>query len=162
MASVVIKEQIKRRNPKVPQSLIYEVLGRRPLWKHYLLTTNEVGLLMPTGKTAIDVALFDRAAITELHGKYFAIPPKVAIEFDIKVDVADYAAGVQDYMWDKTEKLLTFGVERVIWFSSVSRKVLVAGPDKPWLTHNWTEPVPVVDDIVLNLAGVLQEEGIEF
>jgi Uma2 family endonuclease len=204
MGTIVFKEQIKRRNPKVPDSLIYEKLGRRTLYyrgykdvlagrktteeimgcsdiqgavvaallgylythinrKAYLLTTNEVGLLMPNlGRTANDIAIFDRKTVTELHGKYFKIPPKVVIEFDIKVDVEDYAAGDQDYIWDKTDKLLAFGVERVIWITTTSRKVFVANRNEPWITQTWADDVTVLQGCILNLAELLREEGITF
>lgn len=33
---------------------------------------------------------------------------------------------------------------------------------QPWITQDWDASVPVLDDVVLNLAELLHEEGIEF
>jgi len=64
--------------------------------------------------------------------------------------------------YEKTQRLLDFGVERVIWITTQPKKIFLATQTAPWLTQNWDADVPVLDNVVLNLAGLLTEEGIEF
>lgn len=206
MATVVSTETVKRRNPKVPDHLIYEVLGRRTLYykgykdvlkglknpeeimgcsdiqglvvstlhghlygmidrKVYALTTNESGLTIPkVGRLANDIAIFNKESITELRGKYFRVPPKVAIEVDVKADISldEYPAGEQDYIFDKTDKLLAFGVERVIWFTTKSKKTFIATKGEKWVVQTWEDDVTIVDGCGLNLAQLLRDEAILF
>lgn len=206
MATTVFTETVKRRSPKVPDHLIYEVMGRRTLYykgykdvlkglktpeeimgcsdiqalvvstlhghlygmidrKTYALTTNESGLTIPkVGRLANDIAIFTKESITELRGKYFRVPPKVAIEVDVKADISldDYPAGEQDYIFDKTDKLLAFGVERVIWFTTKSKKTFIATKAEKWVVQTWEDDVTILDDCVLNLAQLLRDEDIMF
>ena len=206
MATAVSAETAKRRNPKVPASLIYEVLDGRTLYykgykdvvkglknpeeimgcsdiqalvvstlhghlyglidrKAYALTTNESGLIIPSvGRLANDIALFNKESIAELRGKYFRVPPKVVIEVDVKADISldEYPAGEQDYIFDKTDKLLTFGVERVIWFTTKSKKTFIATKAATWIVQTWEDDVTVVDSCALNLAQLLRDEAILF
>lgn len=206
MATAEFTELVKRRSPKVPDYLIYEVLGRRTLYykgykdilkglkkpeeimgcsdiqalvvstlhghlyglidrKVYALTTNESGLTIPkVGRLANDIAIFNKESITELRGKYFRVPPKVVIEVDVKADISldDYSAGEQDYVFDKTDKLLAFGVERVIWFTTKSKKIFIATKAEKWVVQTWEDEVTVIEGCVLNVAQLLRSEGILF
>ncbi|MBC7571611.1 MAG: Uma2 family endonuclease [Spirosoma sp.] len=206
MATDATIETTRRRHLKVPDSLIYEVLGRRTLYykgykdvvtglktpedimgcsdiqalvvstlhghlyglidrKTYWLTTNESGLTIPeVGRLANDIAIFNRESIPELRGKYFRTPPKVVIEVDVKADISldVYPAGEQDYVFDKTDKLLDFGVERVIWFTTKSKKTFIATKGEKWVVQTWDDDVLIMDGCVLNLTQLLHEEGILF
>ncbi|WP_223834068.1 hypothetical protein [Spirosoma profusum] len=55
--------------------------------------------------------------------------------------------------------MLDFGMERVIWITTQSRKVIVATKGEDWLTLNWDATVPVLDNVTLNVANILIEEG---
>ena len=202
MATAELTETIQGR-PKVPDSLVYEVLGRRMLYykgykdvvaglktpeevmgcsdiqalvvstlhghlyglidrKTYQLTTNESGLTIPkVGRLANDIAIFNRDSITELRGKYFRVPPKIVIEVDVKADISldVYPAGEQDYVFDKTDKLLAFGVERVVWFTTKSKKTFIATKDDKWVVQTWDDDVLIMDGCVLNLAQLLHRRG---
>ncbi len=56
--------------------------------------------------------------------------------------------------------MLDFGTERVIWITTQSRKVLVATQGEDWRTVNWDVTVPVIDNLTLNVANLLTEEGV--
>lgn len=60
----------------------------------------------------------------------------------------------------KTQAMLGFSTERIIWITTKSRKVFVATRGEPWLTLNWDTTVPVIDEISLNVAVILTEEGV--
>lgn len=131
--------------------------------KRYLTVTNEPGLHLAKGNNlSNDIAIFERSALPTLRGTYFNVPPKVVVEVDIKIelDPEEFPAREADYIFEKSTKLLQFGVEKVIWATTHTRKLFVATPTEKWVVQNWDEDVPVLDGCVLNLAGLLEEEGI--
>ncbi len=143
-------------------SLIHGYLFGKVDRKKYFLATNEAGLHVDRGSNfANDVAIYDREGLT-LGDSYFQASPNVVIEVDIRVDLEGFAAQGQGYMYEKTEKLLEFGVEQVIWITTQPRKIFVAGRNAHWITHNWDVPVALLDGIELNLAALVEEEGIQF
>ena len=95
-----------------------------------------------------------------IKGKFFDVAPKVVIEVDIKIDVSEMPAGEMDYIYEKTEAMLNFGTERVIWVTTRSRKIFVASRTETWYVENWDATVPVLDDLTLNVAVLLAEEGV--
>ncbi|MGA0560621.1 Uma2 family endonuclease [Larkinella sp. VNQ87] len=143
-------------------SLIHGFLFTHINRKQYLLVTNESGVHLDKGSNlSNDIALFERAGLV-LNNKYFDVAPKVAIEIDVRIEVGDQPSQEQNYVYEKTERLLAFGVEKVLWITTQPPKLLVATRDAAWTTHNWDVTAPVLDDCVLNLAELLREEGIEW
>ena len=51
-----------------------------------------------------------------------------------------------EYYEQKTSKLLEFGVEKVIWLFTKSKKVWIAEPGKDWMIRDWNQPVDVLPD----------------
>ncbi len=142
-------------------SIIHGFLFTQINRKAYLLATNESGVHLEKGNNlSNDIAIFNRAGLA-LTEKYFDVPPRVAIEIDVNIEPEEFAGGETGYVHEKTQRLLDFGVERVIWVTTQPKKIFVATQTAPWLTQNWDADVPVLDDVVLNLAGLLKEEGIE-
>ncbi|GAB3505243.1 hypothetical protein GCM10027341_36570 [Spirosoma knui] len=141
-------------------SALYLYLGNHTNRKVYWVVTNEPGLhLQLGGNLANDIAFYEKEKVT-IKGKFFDVAPKVVVEVDIKVDLEAFPAMEQDYVHQKTQAMLDFGTERVIWITTQSRKVLVATKGENWITVNWDTPVPVMDDITLNVAAILTEEGV--
>lgn len=131
--------------------------------KNYLLATNESGIhLDKNSNLSNDIAIFDKSLSLKLTEKYFDIPPKIAIEIDVNIEPGEFTGKESGYIYEKTQRLLDFGVERVIWITTQPKKIFVATQTAPWITQNWDADVPVLDNVVLNLAGLLTEEGIEF
>ena len=130
--------------------------------KKYFLATNEAGLHVDhRSNLANDIAIYEKEGLT-LSNTYFQTPPNVAIELDVRIDLEGFVAREQSYIYEKTELLLNFGVERVIWITTQPQKIFVASRTADWTTHNWDISVPVLDGITLNLAELLKEEEIEF
>lgn len=130
--------------------------------KKYFLATNEAGLHVDhRSNLANDIAIYEKEGLT-LSNNYFQTPPNVAIELDVRIDLEGFVAREQSYIYEKTELLLNFGVERVIWITTQPQKIFVASRTADWTTHNWDISVPVMDGITLNLAELVAEEGIEF
>lgn len=144
-------------------SLIHGFLFTHIDRKRYLLATNESGIHLEKGNNlSNDIAIFDKAAGLTLTDKYFTVPPKIAIEVDVRIEPEEFDGKESGYVYEKTERLLAFGVERVIWITTHPKKIFTATQSAPWLIQNWDATVPVLDDITLNLAALLTEEDIVF
>ena len=112
---------------------VYDVLG------------NEIGVQFRKGDwRACDVAIFELKTLEgEDETKYAWVPPKVAIEVDTKANMS-HVDSEFDYYEQKTTKLLDFGVEKVIWLFTKSRKVWIAEPGKDWIIRDWNQAVEVM------------------
>ncbi|NJL59694.1 MAG: Uma2 family endonuclease [Desulfobacteraceae bacterium] len=117
------------------QSLIISRLFRfliGELPEMYEILTNEIGLWFSKNSwRAADIAIYPKEKLKgiPLHNKYLDIPPKVVIEVDTKADLDKFTASA-DYYHKKTDALLMFGVEKIIWIFTDSRKVMIAESGK--------------------------------
>lgn len=139
---------------------LYSVINR----KKYLLATNEIGLhLALHDNLGNDIVIFEKEKLGKLKGKYFDIPPKIVFEVDIKADVSDFPNKADEYIMRKSQKLLDFGVEKVLWIITGTQKVYIIDKNDPtWYVVNWTENIPVLDDCVLNIKQLLADEEITY
>ncbi len=139
---------------------LYSVINR----KKYLLATNEIGLhLALNDNLGNDLILFEKEKLGKLKGKYFDIAPKIVIEVDIKADLSDFPTKADEYIMRKSQKLLDFGVEKVLWVITGTQKVYVIDRNDPtWYVVNWSENIPVVDDCILNIKQLLDDEEIAY
>lgn len=107
MSSSLLKSRLASKlNVKLSNQLVgsgYEAL------------TNELGVQFGKGDwRARNSAIFETAILeTQDLSKYAWIPPKVAIEIDIKADMTRFDTEM-DYYQQKITQLLNFGVEKVI------------------------------------------------
>lgn len=148
------------------QSIIITILVGT-LWNHidrkaYQLATNESGLHIAIGDNlSADIAIFKKASLGKLKGKYFDIAPKIVIEVDIKIDPNSMGSDVV-YIAEKSQELFNFGVERVLWILSSIQKVIILQPNQDWITTDWSNDIPVMDGCVLNVKQLLNEEEISY
>lgn len=122
--------------------------------------TNEVGLQLQKGNwCAADIAIYADARLEQipLHNKYLNLPPNVVIEIDTKAEPAQFLT-MMDYYYTKTDALLDFGVEKIVWIFTDARKVMIAEPHKDWITRNWDQEIPIFENIALNLTALLSEK----
>lgn len=141
-------------------STLHLYLGPLINRKRYWIVTNEPGLHIGFGDNlANDIAFYEKDKVT-VRGKFFNVAPQVAIEVDIKIDTEVSPASGLDYIHQKTQAMFDFGTERVIWITTESRKVIVATKGENWITYDWNQTIPVIDDVMLNVAAVLTEEGV--
>lgn len=129
----------------------------------YFLAINESGLHIDTNNNlANDIAIFDKAEITP-DNKYFNVAPKVVVELDTKIDLSETSWDADsDYVLAKAQKMLDFGVEKLIWISTHNKKILVSTPHQNWYYANFDEDIEIFDDCILNLARLLEEEGFSY
>ena len=130
--------------------------------KKYLALTNELGLHV-SDKTnfAGDVNIFDRAVfpLENINKKYSSVAPKIVCEVDAKIDISNDKD--LDYINIKTQKLLNFGVEKVIWIFTGSQKVMVSKLNQDWLTKDWNQDIELLDGHFFNIGQYLKEEGVK-
>ncbi len=98
--------------------------------------------------------------IEEIDEHYADVPPKIVIEVDIMADPTDMHPDT--YFFKKTQKLLDFGVEKVIWITTYTKKITVATPNAPWQVMDWHDDVEVLNGIVCNVGNYLAGKGSAF
>jgi Uma2 family endonuclease len=116
--------------------------------KQYWLLQGEIGLHVSHGTNpSLDLSIYPKEVLSlkKAPNKYISIPPKVVIEVDTKADVLTFESQEKgNYYLLKTQKLLDFGVEEVVWFFTNINKVTVARPNQPWLTVDWKDEIEVM------------------
>jgi hypothetical protein len=128
----------------------------------YFTLINEAGInLDHKNNLANDLAIYDKNVLkpSMISVKYADVPPKIAIEIDVKADYEDLTE--LGYIYKKTQKLLNFGVEKVIWIITSVGKVTVSTKDKNWETMDWNKDIEIMDGYTFNVAEYLQKHGIE-
>ena len=112
----------------------------------------------------MDLAIFEKEKLSKINDKYFDISPKIVIEVDIKaeIELTDFPAKEMDYIFEKSQKLLDFGVEKVIWVTTHSRKVIIAAPAQTWVIIDWHTDFEIMEGCALNIKQLLDEEGVEY
>jgi Uma2 family endonuclease len=145
--------------------LVYAIglfIGNHINRKKYFIASNEAGLHLGNGDNlANDIAIYEKEN-TILNDKYFINAPKIVVEVDIKIDLNETNwTNEWDYVIEKSNKMLQFGVDKVIWITTKSKKIFVSSKTERWYMIDFNEDIPLLDDCVLNLANLLQEEDIQ-
>lgn len=143
-------------------SYLFRFVYRNIDEKLYFFLGSEIGLhLDKRNNLAGDLAIFERSTLpaSKINLRYADVPPKVVVEVDTNIDYS--VEGAFDYVHLKTQKLLDFGVQRVIWIFTKSRKVMVAVPGQDWLTKDWNQDIELLDGKYFNVGHYLESEGIE-
>ncbi len=129
--------------------------------KKYRIYTNEIGAhISKRNNLSCDISIFDKTVLTSdmVEVKYPTVPSKLVVEVDTKGDVAEL--GFEQYVHRKTQKLLDFGTEKVIWIFTTSRKVMIAEAGKDWITTDWNRNHELWEGNTFNVAEYLEAEGI--
>lgn len=135
--------------------LVYFLMSN--LGKEYVVLTNEIGLQFKgKGWRAADIAIVEKKKLKGIKksNKYLSVPPKVVIEIDTKAELEE----VQDsfgYFHKKTDELLEFGVEKVIWIFTDSKKIMVSEKNKDWQVLNWSREILLINDLSIDLEKLI-------
>jgi Uma2 family endonuclease len=191
----------KKRSKKIPETLVYEVLNGRPLYRkgykevlrknlnpenimgssslqsilvtllssylffkldeNYLVASNEAGLhIQPNENLSNDIAIYWGADVAMLNDRYFSTPPRIVIEVDVKIELEEFTAE-QEYIFEKTARLLSFGVEKVIWILTKTHKIIIADKGNPtWLITDWLQEISVTPDCSFVLNELLKSKKV--
>ncbi|WP_159468973.1 Uma2 family endonuclease [Dyadobacter sp. 3J3] len=129
----------------------------------YIIATNEAGLHLDIrNNLAGDILIFDKDVLTidKINKHYSNVPPKISIEIDLDIELEEFTE--TGYITIKTKKLLEFGAEKVIWFLTESKKVMIATAEGEWRTFDWNRDVKIFDGIICNVGEYLTNEGSQF
>ena len=142
-------------------SLLIHILYKYLPFEDYLIATNEPGLHIATGNNlSNDIAVFNQASLpTPLDDKYFSVPPKIVIEVDVKIELPTNVSETE-YVYDKTQKMLDFGVEKVIWILTKTRKTLIAEPNERWILTDWDDTIDVLPGCSFQLSPLLRSKNV--
>lgn len=134
---------------------IKEMLKGRPYW----VLCSESGLHVSRGNNLTnDIAVFEKAKVRDVFSKKYAdVPPKIVIEVDVKIEAGQFPSP-EDYLFRKSEKMIEFGTERVIWILTESRKIMVMDQSREWVVYEWDEMISVFDHYQFCLNDLLREE----
>ncbi|MFY7912959.1 MAG: Uma2 family endonuclease [Emticicia sp.] len=139
------------------------LLGRKVDEEKYTLLSSETGIhLNKYNNLAGDILIFENSVlpIEAIDEHYAIVPPKVAIEVDINIEAPGLE--IDSYIFNKTQKLLNFGVEKVIWITTKSKKVTVATRNEDWQVKDWNKDIEVFDGIIFNIGEYLRKKGSPF
>ncbi|MCU0352925.1 MAG: Uma2 family endonuclease [Cytophagales bacterium] len=129
--------------------------------KLYWIFSSESGVhINHRNNLSHDVAVYEKKVLSpdKISANYADVPCKIGFEIDIKADLSNPKH--YDYVNGKTQKLLDFGVEKVIWIFTETQKVMIAPKEQDWLVVDWNKDVEVTDGIVFNIEKYLKKEGI--
>ncbi len=109
-----------------------------------------------------DVLVFDKQVLTPdlIDTHYLNIPPLIDIEIDVEIDNTTFSDF--NYIQRKTDNLLKFGTQKVIWILTKTQKIIVAEPNKDWLMIDWQKDVEITNGITFNVPQYLKKEGVLF
>ncbi len=144
----------------ISNSIIKSLYNNLP--ENYFVVASELGLDLSNKTTLIaDIAIYREGQLkVGFHSvKYEETPPNVIIEVDIKIDESEYFQNEEEYFHKKTEQLLQWGVEKVIWVFSSSRRVLIADNLQKWEFNSWDIPFNVIDDVEINIWELMLKNG---
>ncbi len=112
------------------------ILFKKLDMEKFIVLSNELGLHIGAGNNlAGDLLIYHKQQLTadKIKNKYADIPPEVAIEIDTKADLNNII--FQKYLYNKTNKLLDFGIKKVIWIFTYSQQINIAEQGK-FHTHH--------------------------
>jgi hypothetical protein len=133
--------------------VLYDKIDR----KKYKALTNEQGQhLDKKNNLSADIAIYETNKFDVT-----TVPPKIQIEVNIDADTEDFGSP-DNYVFKKTEKLLNFGVEKVIWIMSDTKKVIVATKNANWEIIDWKKKIEIMNNIDFNIGQYLKENGSPF
>lgn len=144
----------------VLQALLIELIKDylKPLFgSTYTILANEIGIQFSAGSWRnADIAVFNKQKLLQagIQDKYASIAPKLVIEIDTKAALQDLPHPEQ-YYHHKTDQLLDFGVEQVLWIFTSTEKFMLAEKGKRWETGNWEEDILLDGSINLNVKQLL-------
>ncbi len=132
--------------------------------KQYHLVTGEPGIhLTHRDNLANDIAIYPRSEKSgALTTNYFSRPPVVVIEVDVKVDTTEAGMTEFEYVILKSQQLIGFGCQQVVWVLTSIRQLVVFAGEASFQVLPWSVPLPLPVGAVLHLEQWIADEGFHF
>lgn len=146
------------------KNLIGDVIKAQLDRTRFLTLVGETGShLDQRNNLGLDIAIFDRQLLppSKLTNKYVDVPPKVVLEIDVNVEMPEAGGNLfEQYILPKIRQLLLFGTERVIWYFTQSKTIILADAAEQWTFPKWDGDIEVMPGVVVNIARLMEGEGI--
>ena len=104
-----------------------------------------------------DILIFDASKPIVFDTYYVSRAPDIDIEVDVSIDLEN--EDEKEYIFKKTQKLLDFGTEKVIWILTKPQKVLIATPLGDWQLISYDKDVEILRGITFNIAAYLKRKS---
>lgn len=122
----------------------------------YYIFTNEIGIQFSKKSwRSADIAVVKADKVLELNDKYLDVAPEIVIEIDTKADLAEIKNPL-GYYQEKTDELIKFGVDKVVWIFTETNKILVAEKNKAWTIIDWTDKIEIKSGLELDLNNLIK------
>ena len=128
--------------------------------KKYKILYSELGLhLELKNNLAADIAIYNKSDVSQkdITDEYMKIPPRIIFEIDTKADLNNDFDATLEYLELKSKKLINFGVEKIFWILTKSKKIIVISEDKKWYFADWNEELAIIDDLKFSLQNLIKE-----
>lgn len=126
----------------------------------YTIITNEAGLHIAKGENLSSDIIIYKTEDTQkykIDDHYFNVAPKLVIEVDVKIQTDDHK--MMEYVYEKTNMLFSFGVEKVIWIFSNEKKIFLAEPNQDWIIRDWHKDFEIMPNHTINLLKMIEDRG---
>ena len=143
-------------------SQILRILFKNLDENQYHILSNEIGVhIEHKNNLASDIGVYDKKVLTpeKINVHLPDVPAKLFVEVDIKADLEEMTE--TGYIRLKTQKLLDFGAEKVIWVLTKPKQVIVATPGGKWEMLDWNLDVELMEAQSFNIGNYLKKEGID-
>ena len=122
----------------------------------FYILLNETGIHLNTNNNLSgDILIFNTQKPFVVDTHYVSRAPDINIEIDVNIDLEK--VDEKEYIFKKTQALLNFGTEKVIWILTKTGKVIVATPNENWQIINWTKDIEILRGIVFNIPTYLDK-----
>ena len=126
----------------------------------YLPLTGEVGLhLSYKNNLSGDIMVYKTGQIPVFTKKYLEVAPMLQIEVDTNIDNSNITDN--QYVTQKTKRLLEFGVEKLIWVFTTTQTIWIAEPNQDWRIVDWNKTIDLIEGIQMNLGEYLSTMNVE-
>lgn len=142
-------------------SYLLEFLFTKIGSQKYRILTNEIGVhIEHKNNLASDIGVYDKKVLTpeKINVHLPDVPAVLFVEVDIKAELEDTTE--TGYIRLKTQKLLDFGAEKVIWILTKPRQVIIATPGGKWQLLDWDLDIELFQGHNFNIGQYLKNEGI--
>ena len=122
----------------------------------------QVMIFSPSWQKKCVLAIFRQKRALFVEGKkyfykYFDNQKNV---IKIELSSEETSMTIPEYVERKVDRLLEFGVQKVIWVFTATQNVLVSEPGKPPVRYDWKDDIPLWETHTVNIGAYLRKKRI--
>ena len=126
------------------------------LASQWVVTSGEHGLqFRKKSWRAADIAIF-KPENFEFVNTYSQKAPEIVVEIDTKADLDSFGDAI-NYYDEKTNQLFEFGMKKVIWILTDSKKIKILTPTERPATLEWNTDILIIENISINIQELIDK-----